>query len=611
MKKIQNFFLMGTVALTGMAGMTACSSDSEPSDGNQPGIAGQVVKTQFALNIPYGGSTRMTAANTQQNGEKFLGIQKLQLLAFNTAPADGLTAAKSINIGSGDNAYQKDMWRSVYRDVEIPVGTNNFVLYGMASRATGMDEADLGYLSMPSDYNEMKDLANIKFGLKAIAPNVSFSNDDSANAIITQLNNIANATITAVNKDDAEDTKEVSWKEIGSVSEEEAAKYNLGSASERETLKKRYENITSLKAGSAASVNALIQGLIDFFGDESAISESKKMTKNIISLAKAAKTALSDNKFPRNHKLPDGVANISWNAESNTFAYVATPSIGHNNNINYNKIAYPAALAYFISSPAMSSEKELQNVSGLPNYTEWCKDEANWTESGFTEASVTSQTRSVALKKALQYGVANLKLSVRCASSSLEDNAKDKGYEKDNIINIGNGGFPVTAVLIGGQPSEVKWNMEPSADNAFDYTVYDTKMNGDGNGDFLARYQTSPTDYNYTLLLDNNNNADNGKVYVTVELENKFGDFYGSDGLVPNGGKFYLVGLLDVNADSGVKDKRDRVFEKDYTTTVNLNIKDLKSAYNCIPDLRSSKISLGLAVDMDWTNGITFDIDLK
>lgn len=113
------------------------------------------------------------------------------------------------------------------------------------------------------------------------------------------------------------------------------------------------------------------------------------------------------------------------------------------------------------------------------------------------------------------------------------------------------------------------------------------------------------------MLLDNNNNENKGKVYVTVELTNNSMDFYGSDGLVPKGGKFYLVGELNVDAESGVTNKRDRVFEKDYTTTVNMNIKNLKNAYNCIPDLRSSKISLGLAVDMDWTTGITFDIDLK
>ena len=616
MKKIQNFFLMGTVALTGMAGLTACSSDNEPSDNNQPGVAGQVVKTQFALNIPYEGSTRMTASNTQANG-KFLGIQNLQLLAFDKDPDNGATtvSTKSIAIGSGDNAYHKDMWRSVYRDVEIPIGTSNFVLYGRANRVDGTTDAKLGYLSMPTDYNTMTNLSNIKFNLKAIAPNANFSTDASAQQIVAQLNNLVGAKITAkaIKADgsvDESDTKEVCWKELENISDADANKYGLGSATERKTLKQRYDDVISLKAGSAVSVNALLQGLLDFFGDESAISDSKKMTKEIIRLTKEAKTALEDNKFPQNLNLPDGVANISWDGVNGTFKYSDTPSIGDNNQINYSKIAYPATLAYFISSPAMSSTKELGGVDALPNYKEWCQGSAVWSDKGFEEAAVSSATRSVALEKALQYGVASLKLSVRCADQNLEDNAMQKGYEKDNSIPVG-GGFPVSAVLVGGQPSGVNWNMEASSDNGFDYTVYDTDMNVDQNNSFVAKYETSPSRYNYTLLLDNNNNENKGKVYVTVELTNNSMDFYGSDGLVPKGGKFYLVGELNVDAESGVTNKRDRVFEKDYTTTVNMNIKNLKNAYNCIPDLRSSKISLGLAVDMDWTTGITFDIDLK
>ena len=53
-----------------------------------------------------------------------------------------------------------------------------------------------------------------------------------------------------------------------------------------------------------------------------------------------------------------------------------------------------------------------------------------------------------------------------------------------------------------------------------------------------------------------------------------------------------------------------RVFIQDYVTTANFNIKDLKNAYNCIPDLRTSGINVGLAVDLSWQTGITFDVEL-
>ena len=89
MKKIKFFSFASAVLLASAAGMTSCSSDSiEPTGGS--GVAGQVVKTQFALNIPYGGDgsstnqakkvTRMTDAMTQQSGNSFRGIHDVSFV---------------------------------------------------------------------------------------------------------------------------------------------------------------------------------------------------------------------------------------------------------------------------------------------------------------------------------------------------------------------------------------------------------------------------------------------------------------------------------------------------------------------------------------------------
>ena len=100
---------------------------------------------------------------------------------------------------------------------------------------------------------------------------------------------------------------------------------------------------------------------------------------------------------------------------------------------------------------------------------------------------------------------------------------------------------------------------------------------------------------------------------LVIELENKATDFYGADGLIPEGSKFYLAGTLDLTANGVTKPSGstvDHVFVKDHTTVANFTIKDLKKAYNCIPDLRTSKINVGLAVDLKWESGITFDVEL-
>ena len=51
-------------------------------------------------------------------------------------------------------------------------------------------------------------------------------------------------------------------------------------------------------------------------------------------------------------------------------------------------------------------------------------------------------------------------------------------------------------------------------------------------------------------------------------------------------------------------------FIKDHTTVANFIIKNLQNAYNHIPDMRTSKINVGLAVDLSWQNGIKFDVNL-
>ena len=55
-----------------------------------------------------------------------------------------------------------------------------------------------------------------------------------------------------------------------------------------------------------------------------------------------------------------------------------------------------------------------------------------------------------------------------------------------------------------------------------------------------------------------------------------------------------------------------RVFMQDYVTTANLVLgaDALKHAYVTVPDLRASQVSLGISIDMSWTPGLAFDVDM-
>ena len=610
MKKIKLFSFASAVLLASAAGMTSCSSDSiEPTGGS--GVAGQVVKTQFYLNIPYAGndeggnarvSTRMSDVNTQHTNNmatNFLGLVDLEMFAFEKAPSSGVTSTRTIRIGNNTGNTDNNHWRRLYSDIAIPVGTTNMVLYTRASKenstsSTPKTKFQAGSLTNP--YTTFTDeakptLSELKFNLETIHSANDFTEQGST--ILNKLNAIAQTKATVGGTD-------IEWSKIDEAS--------TGTPEEREILKKLYTNFVTLTAGSEKSVIRAIKDLKAAVETQQ-LADFRELTDAIKD--KCTTTELNTG-FPRNIYLPDGAAVLSFNSDSKTFTYeeIITGVTTGSNLVDHTKITYPSELAYFVSSPVKTSAT-LSELNQLPDYNAWLGKTADWTSYGEV---VKSNTTLVVLKEPVQYGVACLESKIKCDKPSLEDNAKQIiKSTANNFLTVPEAGITVTGILVGGQPQGVEWNFEPASDAKFDHTIYDRDMN---NG--IAAKTTNYTNSNYTLVLDNKNssttNAAQSKVYVTVELENNMGDFYGAKGLIPKGSKFYLVGVLDPNGTTATKpstsENIDRVFVKDHTTVANFIIKNLQNAYNHIPDLRTSKINVGLAVDLSWQKGITFDVEL-
>lgn len=608
MKKIKFFSFASAVLLASAAGMTSCSSDSiEPTGGS--GVAGQVVKTQFVINIPYAGnesggnarvSTRMTAENTQ-NSNNFLGLKDIEMFAFDKAPtsATNTTSTRTIRIGTRTPSSD-DNYRRIYSDIAIPVGTTNMILYARASKiisnptgSTTKDEFQAGSLTdLYRKFTEeaTPNLSDLNFNLEAIHKNDDFNT--KGKAILERLNKIATTSTENGTK----------WSDIGT---EESAN------NDDKILHTLYNTFIKLTAGSANSVNSFIKHL------KAAIKSQGVMTEMANAIIANCQEVSGD--FPRGLSLPDGVVRVTFD-ETNGFTFVkataGTTTTG-SNLIDYKTVTYPSELAYYVSSPIKTSTTDKSKAGDLPSYKDWLAGTTNvWDEYG---GIVQNSTRFVALQNPVQYGVACLKSSIKCSSTSLEDNAKVKiSSESNNTITVNDNSFPVTGILIGGQPAGVKWDFEPASTilpGEFKYTIYDKDMNGGIT--FTAKaVETGTLPYNYTLVLDNKDTSSEGakqsNVNVVIELENKAGDFYGADGLIPKGSKFYLAGTLDLSKNNQTEDGTtlDHVFIKDHTTIANFTIKDLKKAYNCIPDLRTSKINVGLAVDLKWESGIKFDVEL-
>lgn len=620
---MNNFLLMGSVALSGIVAFSACSSENDMGAEVNPTFDGKTVKTQFALNVPYGNTgTRMSAEATQQSSN-FRGISNMTLLPFTEEPDTGKISTSFIDLKQNTNAFESDgsdyanPGRYIYRDVQIPIGTKHFVFYGKATGTETTTTADAdklfdkGYLSnnlSGTTSGTKVSLDNTNFALQKINETLDFSTatsgtDKSYNKVLKALQDVTDTKVT-------DGTTTIEWNNITTS----ATDMKLNHA------QKLWDAFKTLKAGSANSVRITLENLkksagVTTLGAETATVDSDGLLKTLVKNIETALTILgTDNTFPADFNLPDGAIAVTYDNTSGNWKY-NTPVDMNSASINYANITYPASLDYFVSSPAKARDDASTGLSDgkWPAKDEWTKDNATWTDWG---NEVENTTRTIALEKAIQYGVANLELTINAKANTLSDNAKNNGGQvADQNVDVTGNKLVMTGVLIGGQPTQVEWNYEPKTTGAtFDLTIYDKKMNGAATENGInVPVKPKASTPNYTLVLDNNY-ASTKPIYVAVELVNKTGiDFYGFDGMIPADGKFYLIGKLDPTDGTTVGENPnsvDRVFLKDYTTKANLTIKDLKNAYNVIPDLRSTAISVGLAVNLEWQTGITFDVEI-
>lgn len=601
MKKLNSFFLMGSVALAGLGVMSSCSSDDLGTDSTNI-TDNKAVKTQFALNIPRAnGGTRMNADNTQGAGNTFLGMKDIKLYSFSEKPVAGNTSTSLIeltNITTSDVNSSKSS--KIYNDVAIPVGTTNFLFYGHAPQGT----------------EDVTNAANFTKGVLTFTPDnavdyikaelVKLIGTDATSK--TALESLLNGVITVEN-----------WKA-------QAADKELG---------KLYNQFKKLKAGSANSIRLALQSLYNNVGGivsngtdaektiakaiRTEIEKSFDKTKkpdNSYTLAYKS-TFTGDETYPNNVNLPDGAVQVAFSETSNKFSYDANSSLTGLSGLDASKICFPSSIYYFCSSDLAATANELKTwpktttewTSG--SNAPWLKTDGSGLADGWTE-NVQATTRSIAMRQNINYGVASLKTTVKCDKARLYDNKNlNDVINKDEFtgfVDVPMTGFEVTGLLIGGQPTEVGFNFQPKANPEFTYTIYDKALNNN------IKATTSVSNANYTIVLPNDKGRDEATqetVNVAIELKNNSNAaFRGQEGIVPIGGKFYLVGQLDPSTHTITGVTNPAVFMSDYQTTLNLNIKSLKSAYNTIPDLRSTKLQFGLSVDLEWKEGIQFDIPL-
>ena len=621
--------LMLTVLTAVALVFAACSSSDDlivQQTEEDPQVLGGPVKAQFTISIPQSSKENVTRMSDQtvqaaQTLASFRGINDIMMFPSAELPANISTTSligKNIALtqllipsltNRVDNYIPKgtlfEMANSksiLYGDVQLQIGTRTFLFYGKAievsenTDATSPDQFfTFGHLDATGFDGTPENVSQFKFSPRAITTS-AFSTAKRSN-ICTYLNSIANAKVAGDAGEKWSETTNLGWLTL-------------------------YNNFTGMKAGSSTNLQVAIRDLYFALIDDNnalpqaictAINNATYVTINTTDKTVTFKDIIAG--YPsESDNLPDGAAVLAHTTEG--FAYVETSDNYSGMNVtSIDHFAYPASLYYWGKSGVLTSETSQQD-----NFTAektWDDNATTGLFNSFTDGSaISSKTRSVLLTEPVQYGVGRLDVSVSITNgaATIPDNGTGSDAHNVNPSNI-----KLTGILIGGQKN-VGWDFTPVAGT--EYTVYDNilKSQKPAVGDFNGLGLSTGTN-NYisrTLVLESQGKVGDvqDKVKVALEFVNIGDDFIGMNGIVAKNTKFYLVGELDVaaalTAAAGDNDKVakinqiGKVFKQDYVTKAQFSIKNLTKAQNTIPDLRNPKVELGLSVNLEWEDGITF-----
>ena len=581
------FIACAAAMLASTCMFTACKKDKvsdELQQSTQEGsYKGETVKTQFAISLPKqvkAGPNRMPGTTVQlldaYDKPQFQGMTGITLIPYAkqlVAPAEHTPIAsgdKRIgnNILLTEGVDKTDLGTNsnakVFDDVSIPLSTASFLFYAKSS-ATGT-KFETGSLVATNLSDNASQLEDLTFGLEVIEsdPAALMLPEKEGGKLMAYLTSVANAT-------------------------DGVKAWSAYTNTDNEALKKLYDSFISIHGLSSFEVARIMTDLY-------------KSLKPVSSpIATAIKTAISDGaksvsgegvvtlkddqlEFPQKYNLPEGSIQTQWDADGKKF----TTGI-YTGMASPDKYVYPAQLWYYMNSAIQTSNQSRETMYNNTN---------NWATilGAHTDGqAVNTRTRAVAITDPIQYAVARLDVKVRLASASMVDNSDNVEGSGTNVTCTG--GFPVTAVLVGGQQT-VKYDF--TLQGGTELTIYDKVMT---NTIVAQKDGDNYSAVNSTLVLENGTSD----VQIAVEMVNDKADFYGAGNqLIPLGSKFYVVARLTASA---ATETGGHVFKQDYTTTAKLTLQNLRNAYNTIPDLRTPQMELGFSVDLTWQNGHEYTLN--
>lgn len=537
-------YIIGTrVAMTLLAlcCWQGCTTSDSTADPQPPQVTDGRVAVDLALSVSTttgnsSATTRMAASTVQAEGNPYRGIQDLKAYALNS---------ENTQLGYYNNLTPVSGTRHFYTNqIDLSIGTNHFLCYAKAVPGSGSSNSTNGAITphfVSTDYSQ-----NTFEPVQIISSNPSYA---TANTMAEYLTTIVTASSENDWINDALYRSIVPSTVGGHIAGSSANLYAL---------------IIDLKAKLVANPTTIHNTVLGVIGNDEKIN---------------TKLSLSD-PYPASIGLPDGSAALEWDGSK----FVAVTSFNSGTPLSdHTRFIYPPELYYYIDSPIKTATSSLES-----EYTDatWSNVLAKYTQD---DATVSSTTRSVAVKNALDYAVGCLEVYLMANSAVLLDNA-----DADVALN-----FNLTGIILGGQYKQnYQFTAIPPTSNTDEKIIYDKEVPSGIN--LTTSWTTTPV---YTLAFQS---TDEKPVDIVLEFMNNGAAFTGEGGIVHHNTKFYLVGQIWPEPEKVSQgDFYKRVFTKDYRTKVKLNIQSLKHAYNVIPDLKTAAYSIkvdNVAVT-PWSDG--------
>ena len=543
--------------LVGMM-MVSCSSADDIADDANSQQAAQQVDLLVSVGSKASQSNKQSVSALRR-AATFLGMEDLVAIPFHT---DGAAVAPTDHpyldmVSTTEESSRVEGHNNYYVDhCFLMPGTDRMLVYGKSKPSPSADQTVNGVLSaLPTVRTKLED---IRFSLTSIRNTTEVHTE--AQALADYMTRIADSE---------------GW-----------------STTTDPTLKSYYQDFIhsnaeggGLMSGSAAHIKAFV----------AALRAQLASRTDAVSMAIKANidnnTSIASNTYPRSIGLPDGAAAIRWtkNEEKGKEEFSVRTNRTAFDNINgITRYTYPAALVFFTDSPIRTSMTDVPKITYQNTTMLW----SAFLEAYYTGPSaVRADTKAVAVVNPLQFGVANLRLTLTGMIANIKD-AKNNA-----VTNASMSTLPLTGVIIGGQHT-VGYNMKPQGeqtdvDGRF---IYETNITTETAGKAIN-----------TLVLQS---YDNEKVPILLEFQNDTAyPFTGKDGIVYPGTRFYLIGMIDP-AGKGTGAYANRVFTQDYTTTMSMVVSSLANAYTCMPDLLAPRLEVGVQVVTKWIQSTTTNVEL-